>query len=92
MSTFIQTAENITPEIYQSLKQALELGKWADGRKLNPEQKETCMQAVIAWELKNLPEDQRTGFMGGQECGSKSKKAEPAIDTSLFAPASGTRH
>jgi len=29
--------------------------------------------------------------MGGQECGSKSKKSEP-IDTSLFAPASGTRH
>ncbi|HAV04449.1 MAG TPA: DUF1315 domain-containing protein, partial [Pseudomonas sp.] len=25
-------------------------------------------------------------------CGSKSKKAEAAIDTSLFAPASGTRH
>ena len=51
MSTFIQTAENITPEIYLNLKQALELGKWADGRKLTPEQKETCMQAVIAWEI-----------------------------------------
>jgi len=92
MSTFIQTAENITPEIYLNLKQALELGKWADVGKLTPEQNETCMQAVIAWEMKNLPEEQRTGFMGGQECASKSKKAEPAIDTSLFAPASGTRH
>ncbi|NIU62239.1 MAG: DUF1315 family protein, partial [Pseudomonas stutzeri] len=48
-------------------------------------QKETCMQAVIAWEMKNLPEEERTGYMGGQECGSKSKKAEAAIDTSLFA-------
>ncbi|MHC3750468.1 YeaC family protein [Stutzerimonas stutzeri] len=92
MSTFIQTAESITPEIYASLKQALELGKWADGRKLTPEQKEICMQAVIAWEMKSLPEEERTGYMGGQECGSKSKKAEAAIDTSLFAPASGTRH
>jgi len=45
MSTFIQTAENITPEIYQSLKQALELGKWVTGRKLTPEQKKpACRQ------------------------------------------------
>lgn len=50
------------------------------------------MQAIIAWEMRNLPEEERTGYMGGQECGSKSKKAEAPIDTSLFAPASGTRH
>mgnify|MGYP006172357753 CR=1 FL=1 len=92
MSTFAQMIENITPEIYQSLKLAVEIGKWSDGRKLTAEQKELSLQAVIAWEMKNLPEEQRTGFMGGQECASKSKKAEPAIDTSLFAPASGTRH
>ena len=30
MSTFIQTAESITPEIYASLKQALELGTRGD--------------------------------------------------------------
>ena len=91
MSSFIQAIENITPEIYQSLKEAVELGKWADGRKLSTEQKELCLQAMIAWELQNLPEEERTGYMGGQECGSKKKKAvEPASD--LFAPAAGTRH
>ncbi|WP_020193286.1 DUF1315 family protein, partial [Pseudomonas putida] len=36
------------------------------------EQKELSLQAVIAWEMKNLPEDQRTGYMGPQECASKS--------------------
>ena len=46
---------------------------------------------MIAWEIKNLPEEERTGYMGGQECASKSKNKAP-IDTSLFAPASGTRH
>ena len=46
---------------------------------------------MIAWEMQNLPEEQRTGYLGGQECGSKSKNKAP-IDTSLFAPASGTRH
>ncbi|MFK0087638.1 YeaC family protein [Pseudomonas sp. BJa5] len=72
MSTFAQMIENITPEIYQSLKLAVELGKWADGRKLTTEQKELSLQAVIAWEMQNLPEDQRTGYMGPQECASKS--------------------
>ncbi|PSS59262.1 YeaC family protein [Pseudomonas sp. BBP2017] len=72
MSTFAQMIENITPEIYESLKLAVELGKWADGRKLTTEQKELSLQAVIAWEMQNLPEEQRTGYMGPQECSSKS--------------------
>lgn len=72
MSTFAQMIENITPEIYESLKTAVELGKWSDGRKLSTEQKELSLQAVIAWEMQNLPEDQRTGYMGRQECASKS--------------------
>ncbi|MFF7708183.1 DUF1315 family protein [Pseudomonas sp. NPDC007930] len=72
MSTFTQLIENITPEIYESLKLAVEIGKWSDGRKLTQEQKELSLQAVIAWELQNLPEEQRTGYMGPQECSSKS--------------------
>src|SRR5690606_15922733 len=34
MDTFIQMLRNISPEVYESLKTAVELGKWADGRKL----------------------------------------------------------
>lgn len=34
MSSFLEAIENITPEIYQSLKLAVEIGKWPDGRKL----------------------------------------------------------
>lgn len=96
MTSFIEMIQNLTPDIYQSLKEALELGKWPDGRKLSAEQKELTMQAIIAWEVRNLPEEERTGYMGGQECASKSKKAQAQaqaeIDTSLFAPAAGTRH
>ena len=72
MTTFAEMIENITPDIYESLKLAVEIGKWPDGRKLSQEQKELSLQAVIAWELQNLPEDQRTGYMGPQECSSKS--------------------
>lgn len=76
MTSFAHMIENITPQIYESLKTAVEIGKWSDGRKLSIEQKELSLQAIIAWELQNLPEDQRTGYMGVQECGSKSTPIE----------------
>lgn len=72
MSSFLEMIENITPEIYESLKLAVEIGKWPDGRKLTQEQKELSLQALIAWEIKNLPEEQRIGYMSPQECHSKS--------------------
>jgi uncharacterized protein len=76
MSSFAQLIQNITPDIYESLKLAVEIGKWSDGRKLTQEQKELCLQAVIAYEAKHVPEDQRTGYMGPQECSSKSTPIE----------------
>lgn len=76
VSDFAKLISNITEDVYQSLKLAVEIGKWSDGRKLTQEQKELSLQAVIAWELKNLPEEERTGYMGPQECGSKSEKIE----------------
>ncbi len=76
MTSFNHMIENITPEIYESLKLAVEIGKWSDGRKLTLEQKELSLQAVIAWEVANLPEEERTGYMGVQECSSKSVPVE----------------
>lgn len=72
MSSFNEMISNITPDIYQSLKTAVEIGKWSDGGKLTAEQRELSLQAMIAWEIQNLPEDQHTGYMGTQECESKS--------------------
>lgn len=72
MTTFSDMIENLTPDIYESLKLAVEIGKWPDGRKLTQEQKELSLQAVIAWESQHLPEEQRTGYMGPQECSSKA--------------------
>jgi uncharacterized protein YeaC (DUF1315 family) len=73
MSSFNEMIKNITPQIYQNLKLAVEIGKWPDGGKLTAEQRELTLQAMIAWEIQNLPEDERTGYMGPQECGSKSE-------------------
>ncbi|HWV08921.1 MAG TPA: DUF1315 family protein, partial [Pseudomonas sp.] len=40
---------------------------------LTQEQKELSLQALIAWEIQNLPEEERIGYMGPQECESKSE-------------------
>ncbi|MBC8953826.1 YeaC family protein [Xenorhabdus sp. PB62.4] len=42
----------MTPEIYQRLVQAVELGKWQDGVPLTPEQKEHSLQAVMLWQAR----------------------------------------
>ena len=39
MSRFLDLIRNITPDVYESLKLAVEIGKWADGRKLTQEQR-----------------------------------------------------
>jgi uncharacterized protein YeaC (DUF1315 family) len=59
---FQQLLESITPEIYESFKKAVELGKWPDTRPLTEDQKSLCMQAIIAYE-QGKPEDQRTGYV-----------------------------
>lgn len=92
MSSFTDLIQRITPETYQTLKLAMELGKWGDGTKLTQEQKELTMQAMILWEQANLPEEERTGYLGGQECASQAKKKLTAEQAALFAPAAGTLH
>lgn len=50
------------------------------------------MQAMILWEQNNLPEEERTGYMGGQECAKQTQKKLSAAEAALFAPATGTLH
>lgn len=59
---FQQLLNSITPEIYQQLQKAVELGKWPDGRSINDEQRSLCMQAIIAYDQRN-PESERTGYV-----------------------------
>lgn len=62
----------ITPEMHANLQRAVEIGRWVDGTVLTGEQRELCMQAMIAWEARNLPEEERSGYMarGPSACGS----------------------
>lgn len=58
-----QLIANMSPAIYQSLKTAVERGKWPDGTALTPEQRETTLQAIIAWGERHLAPEQRVGYI-----------------------------
>ena len=53
----------LTLEMVDKFRMAIELSKWPDGRKLSPEQRETCMQAVMIWEHEHLKPSERTGYI-----------------------------
>ena len=44
--------DGMTPEDYQRLATAVELGKWPDGVALTDEQKENCLQLVMLWQAR----------------------------------------
>ncbi|WP_265497931.1 YeaC family protein [Providencia rustigianii] len=56
----------MTPEIYQRLVTAVELGKWPDGVILTPEQKENTLQMVMLWQSRHNhdPEHMTVGTDG----------------------------
>jgi uncharacterized protein YeaC (DUF1315 family) len=55
---------SMTPEIYRNMKQALELGRWGDGRTVTAEQKEFSIEAMIRYEhLNNIAETDRIGYV-----------------------------
>ena len=71
---FDQLVNTMTPEVYENLKRAVELGKWPDGRSLTPEQKQSCMQGIIAYEHLHMAPEERTGYIAPkphQHCGGE---------------------
>lgn len=58
-----QMIASMTPQMYQNLRRAVELGKWPDGSRVTPEQRENAMQAIIAWGERHLPPAERVGFV-----------------------------
>lgn len=68
--------QNMTPEIYASLRQAVELRKWPNGVQLTDEQVELCMEAVILFEIQHdVPAKDRVGFME-EQCESDKEHAD----------------
>lgn len=77
--------QSITPEIYENLKTAVELGRWKDGTRLTKEQLESCMQAIIAYDHEHHTQEQRVGYIDrgvkaeGEVCDSPAPEADKPI-------------
>ncbi len=63
MEEYDKLVDSLTPAIYERLRLAVETGKWPDGREVTPAQREHCLSAIIAWGERNLPPEQRVGFI-----------------------------
>lgn len=70
--TFQNTVAGLSPEVVARMREALELGKWPDGQTLTPEQKQTTMEAVLAWESVHLAPEERTGYIPPRDRSSKN--------------------
>lgn len=80
----------VTEAIYRAFVQAIEIGRWPDGRRLSEQQRELCMQAIIEYDLQHNPEHQRIGFI---DKGAKAKGELCDDDTQVLRmPGSDTSH
>ena len=68
----IDLIKNITPDIYERFKKAIETGKWNDRTLLTEDQKAITLRAIILYEQVHLPEHERVGFTGSNNCGKKA--------------------
>lgn len=55
---FDDLVSSITPDIFERLLQAVELGKWLDGVKLSDEQREHSIQLVMAYQARYCPSEE----------------------------------
>ncbi|NQZ32034.1 MAG: DUF1315 family protein [Oceanospirillaceae bacterium] len=68
--------EKMTPQMHQSIKTAIELSKWPDGKKMTAEQLDICLRAVIKYD-QILPEEQRTGYIDRTRQDGSQKGVNP---------------
>jgi uncharacterized protein YeaC (DUF1315 family) len=76
-----QLIDEMNSDVYNSLKLAIELGKWGDGARLDAPQIDFCMQAIILYEAKHLREQDRVGFDLSASCKSKAVPVQAQAQT-----------
>lgn len=70
----------LTPEIVARLREAVQTGRWPDGRAVTAQQREHSLQAVIAWEARHLPQDQRVGYIDkGRKAAAAARSGPEAL-------------
>jgi uncharacterized protein YeaC (DUF1315 family) len=68
-----QLVDSITPEAYQRLVYAVETGKWPEGTTLSPQQRESCIQAMMLYQSKHNQQPEHMTVAAGGELHIKTK-------------------
>lgn len=66
-------AAGITPELYERLRTAVEIGKWPDGTVLTDEQRANSMQLVMAYQAVVLKSEEHMSVGADGQLVTKSK-------------------
>lgn len=74
-----QMLEQLDAAGVENLRRAVEIGRWPNGDQVEQEQRVLCLQALIAWEQTNLPEEERSGYMPGAACASNNDADDTQI-------------
>ncbi|ENT4818560.1 TPA: YeaC family protein [Citrobacter farmeri] len=69
-----EIVNSMTPEVYQRLSTAVELGKWPDGVALTPEQKDNNLQLVMLWQARHNTDAQHMTIDTNGQMVMKSKQ------------------
>jgi len=77
---FNELVSSITPEIYERLKRAVELGKWDNGQLLAEGQREHILQAIIAYDEKYKEPEQRVGYVEPKNPEACAVKDDASVD------------
>ena len=74
---FKAAASQLAPEVLSRFRQALELGRWPDGRKVSPEQKDSDGIHHPGWNSARHPWDTTHGYIDTSGHKGKKKSADP---------------
>jgi|MEHZ01.4.fsa_nt_MEHZ011208414.1_5 hypothetical protein len=66
--------ESVTPEVYENMQAAIATGKWPNGVEVTPEQRENCLQIVIAYDGIHKDTEERVGYLPTKPKGSPVRK------------------
>ena len=72
---FNEFVKSISPEMHENMKSAVATGRWSDGRVLSAEERETTLQAVIAYDMNNTEDKrERVGYIEPKKPGEKRNR------------------